>query len=300
MKLFYSCILLFASAFVGTPGVAIAQELPEKSTDSFWRNDPLVKALTSVKSHSLADVAARPEAYRSLPVQMDIQFHETRKGGNPFFTRFTEENYLCFAAWSGESALWKREDYERSHPFLFVDRKSPDLRVLLEAKIYNRIRVTAIVRDVFKGIAYIEVSKAQILDQAVTEATIIHGAKAQKLAHEGDTAGALAEYDRAMRGDIPETAKAQLYIDMAQVFLQRSERDRATAQLENAKKLRPNDASLTKTIDRIKSAPANASMVELLQEIAKPEPAKESGAASRPAAAQAGAVKPAAGAATEK
>lgn len=267
-------------------GAAFAQDLPEKSTDSLWRNDILFKALTSVKPHTLTDLKTRPDAYRGLPVEMEIQFHETRKGGNPFFTRFTDDNFLCFAAWGGEQALWDKEEYQKDFSFLFVDRNSLVFRQVLEAKVYNRLKVTAVTRDVFRGIPYVEVIKAELLSDSMSEAQIIHGAKAKKMAREGDTAGALAEFERAMRGGLPTQSKALMHIDLAQVYLQREDRDSAIAQLENAKKLQPNDLTLAKTIDKIKSTPLNLLKIDGLKEVpAELRDPKNANATSRPAAA---------------
>jgi tetratricopeptide (TPR) repeat protein len=239
-------------------GAASAQDLPEKSTDSLKRHDSLVQLFTSMKTHTLSSVRTKPEAYRALPVQIEIQFHEPRKMGNPFFTRFTEDNYYCFAAWGVEQALWDREEYQKDFPFLFVDRKSVVCRTFVDAKIYDRLRVKAVVRDVFRGIPYVEVTEADVLDDSITEATILHGAKAKKLAKEGDTAGALAEFERAMRGSLADITKAQFHIDMAEVYFQRSERDNAISHLEKAKKLQPEDLAIAHAVEKIQALPAGS------------------------------------------
>ncbi|MFN0207940.1 MAG: tetratricopeptide repeat protein [Planctomycetota bacterium] len=290
MKLSATFLFVASILFVVFGASISAQDMPEKSTDSLHRNDSLFNLFTSVKPHSLTDVRAKPEAYRGLPVQMEIQFHESRSMANPFFTRFTEDNYYCFSAWGIEQPLWDKEEYKKDFAFFFVDRKSIMFRRTLDAKMYNRMRVKATVRDIFRGIPYIEITDADILGGSVTEATIIHGAKAKKLVKEGNTAGALAEYERAMRGDIPEVSKAQFHIDMAEVYIQRSERDNAISQLENAKKLVPTDMSIAIAVDKIKAMPANALRMDEIREVfgqAKAAPANAKltePVASRPAA----------------
>lgn len=278
MKLTLPIALLLFAAPVA------AQDLPEKATDSLWRNDALLKALTTVKPHSLTDIRTRPDAYRGIPVELEIQFHETRKGGNPFFTRFTDDNYLCFSAWGAEQPLWHKEEYQKDFGFLFVDRNSALFRTLLEAKLYSRLKITAQARDIFRGIPYVEVIKAEILDNSISEATIMHGAKAQKLAQQGDTAGSISEFERALRGDMTPLAKAQLHIDLAQVYLQRDDRDNVNLQLDNAKKLQPNDVNLAKSIEKIKNTPLNMLKLDGLKEV--PAELRDNNtqlAASRPA-----------------
>ncbi|MBI3817191.1 MAG: hypothetical protein HY286_00755 [Planctomycetes bacterium] len=277
--------LLTTFVFIVFAAPSFGQDVPEKSTDSIWRNDILLKALTSVKPHTLTDLRARPDAYRSLPVQMDIQFHDTRKGGNPFFTRFSDENYLCFSAWGAEQPLWDQNEYQKDFSFLFVDRNAPEFRTLLEAKVYQRLRVSGVARDVFRGIPYIEIIKAEALDDGMSAAAITHAAKARKLSMQGDTPGAVAEFERALRGAMPAISEAQMRIDLAQVYLQRRERDNAITQLDQAKKLQPKDASLAKSIDKIKDTPLDQLKIEGLREVpAELKDPRQESAASRPAA----------------
>lgn len=247
---------LFALTVLGA--TSVAQDVPETATDSFWRNDGLIKSLTSIKSHTLANVRKSPEAYRGLAIRMEIQFNEFRKNWNPYFTRFTHDNYASFAAWSGEQALWKRDEYTNDFGFFFVSRNSAVTRKVMECKKYDRVNVEVIVRDVFRGIPYIEVMKLDTVDDSLTEATIIAGAKAEKAAEEGDTATALAEFERAMRGHMPKILRAQLYCDIAKVYVQRGDRQAALDKLDKAKSLQPDNAEFAKAIDKVSKEPLPA------------------------------------------
>ncbi len=251
-------------ALVLVSGIALAQhpDIPEKPTDSFARNDSFFRIFTSVKPHTLTSVRKNPESYRDLPVQMEIQFHELRHAKNPFFTRFSADGYLSFAAWGGEQSLWHREDYLNDHPLFFVDRGAPMRRTLLEAKIYDRIRVTAVVRDVFKGVPYLEVTKAEIVDSRLTEATIVAAARAEQAAQEGETASALSFYEQALRGKIPDESKAQLHLDIAQVHLMRADKAAALAQIEAARQIRPDDGSFSVMHEKV-SQMSDADVIEV-------------------------------------
>jgi len=249
--------LLITIALGALAGASFAQQpLPDKTTDSFSRNDLLFDALTKVVPHSLTAVRNAAESYRGLPVEMDLQFHETRKSTNPFFTRFTTESYLCFAAWGAEQALWHREEYENDFAFFFVDRYSQCFRTILEAKPYQRIRVSAVVRDVFRGRPYIEVTKLKITDDSVSEATIFHGAKAQKAMAAGETGAALASYEEALRAKLPSDARARMLADMANVHLVRNDKVNALAALADAKRLVPGDKRYEQAFNEVETAPA--------------------------------------------
>lgn len=242
-------------AVVAFASTSLCQDVPEKAYDSFWRNDLLIRALTTVKEHSLTNIRKKPDSYRGLSVDTEIQFHELRKSSNPFFTRFTDDNYACFSAWGGEQALWHKEEYQNEFLFLFVDRTSLCFRALLECSAYQRLHVKAVVRDIFRGIPYIEVTSIEMIDDSVTEATISHAAKAKKAADAGDTATALAEYERAMRGKLPKILKAEMHCDLADVYLARGDRDNAVAQLEQATKLQPDNAVFAKMVEKASKGP---------------------------------------------
>jgi tetratricopeptide (TPR) repeat protein len=271
MKIFVPTLLALAVFSAST----FAQDVPESATDSFWRNDGLIKALTDVKSHTLTNIRKKPEAYRGLTVRMEIQFHDSRKNCNPFFTRFTNDNFASFAAWGGEQALWKREEYQNDFAFFFVSRNTTMIRTILECDIYHRLQVDAVVRDVFRGIPYIEIMKAELCDDSVTEATIIAAAKAEKASEEGDTATALAEYERAMRGDLSPILKAQMYCDVANVYIRRGDRENALDRLDKAQKLQPNNKDFAKAIEKASKEP-----LPVFRPVRKPE---SESVASRPA-----------------
>jgi tetratricopeptide (TPR) repeat protein len=248
--------ILIVGALFALAATSVAQDtIPEVASDSFWRNDILFNALTTVHEYDLSRIRKKAESFRSLPIELEIQFHETRRGNYPFFTRFTDDNYMCFSAWGGEQALWHREEYADVYQFFFVERKVPAMRTILEAKPYQRIRISAVVRDVFRSMPYIEVTKAELLDDSVTEATIAAAAKAEKASETGDTATALAEYERAMRGNLSKLQKAQMHCDIADVYVVRGERENALSQLEQAKKLQPENAKFAKVLDKASLQP---------------------------------------------
>lgn len=254
-----------------------AQDTPEKTTDSFYKHDPLLRCLVETKPHTLTAVRKSPDAYRGIPVEMEIVFHETRRVGNPFFTRFTADTYVCVAAWGAEQAVWQVEEFKNDFPQLFVDRETaPVLRVFLEAKPFDRIKVTVVVRDVFRGIPYLEIRKAELVEEGnIGEATILHASKGNKAAAAGDHATALQEYERAMRGNLPNDMKVALHADIAECYLRRGDRAGALAQLQRAKDLRPNDAALRTAYEKA-IAPTPAGGTEMVTAKAAPP-------ASRPA-----------------
>jgi tetratricopeptide (TPR) repeat protein len=244
----------FVAAFAAVAGSALCQEVPDTASDSFWRNDMLFNALTSVKEHNLTNIRKKPEAYRGLPIEMEIQFHSTRKANYPFFTRFTDDNYTCFTGWAGEAALWHRAEYQDVFSFFFVERKTPAMRTILEAKMYDRLRVSAVVRDVFRSAPYIEVTKVEIIDES-DEATIVEAAKAEKEAEAENAAAAISHYEKALRGNLPKILRARMYCDVATLYAKRGDKPNALAQLEQAKKLQPDNTKFAELLEKAAQAP---------------------------------------------
>ena len=66
-------------------------------------------SLETPKEVSLGKVLDNPDSFLGVPVEFTVQFHETTKFYNPFFTRFTPDRYVNFAAWADEAALWMAE-----------------------------------------------------------------------------------------------------------------------------------------------------------------------------------------------
>ncbi|HKE01036.1 MAG TPA: hypothetical protein VKE69_08505 [Planctomycetota bacterium] len=244
----------FVLAFALLASPALAQvDLPDETTDSFARNDVLFDSMRSVKSHTLTAIRKRPEGFRSLPVELVIHFHETRKAGNPFFTRFTADSYIGIAAWGAEQPIWRKEEYTNDHPFFFAERRSAVIRKFLEAHTYDRIKITAVVRDIFKGVPYIEIIKAEPLDEKLDEPTIAHAARGRKMAEAGNGKAAVEEYERAFRGDIPADARPYMLVDKGEAHLAKGERDEAIDLMEDALELKPDDPSIQEALKRAKA-----------------------------------------------
>ena len=90
----------------------------------FARELGLAKDPTAPHETTLATLRGNPDAYRNVRVILTLQMNERTNFWNPFFTRFTPDNYVNFSAWGDEQRLWVAAEYGNEFPLFFVDRRS--------------------------------------------------------------------------------------------------------------------------------------------------------------------------------
>ncbi|HET6203115.1 MAG TPA: hypothetical protein VFI25_09985 [Planctomycetota bacterium] len=230
---------------------------------SFARELGLAKDPTAPHPCTLAELRENPEAYRGVRVTLMLQMHERGQFWNPFFTRFAPENYVNFSAWGDEQRLWVASEYESDFPLLFVERRSEMARTILAAATYQRFQATAIVRDTFRGMPWIEVTKLSSLSDRITRGTLVHGARGRKWMDARKWTLAANEFDRAITDDLPDAARVGLLKDLSVCHYARGDRERTRTVLLAAAELNPKDAEV------------NAALESLLLEEEKPLPVEE-------------------------
>lgn len=168
------------------------------------KNDPLLVALTLPRIASLPEVLKSPEAYRGMSVRLVVAFSDHGKLENPFFTRFTTNNYMNFGAWDDNQAIWRKQEYLNSYPLFFVRRGAPVAKQFVEAKRFDRFLVEAIVQDTFRGKPWIEITSARKEESALSMGSLLHLFHASSQAERGNYSLAQGEVGRALQAPLPD------------------------------------------------------------------------------------------------
>jgi hypothetical protein len=170
---------------------------PERPDGGWWDD------VFTERTVTLTKVLASPDAYRDLPINFTVQFHQIAKTGPSFFTRFEPDSWLGFSAWSEDAPLWEKKAYENDFPHLFVRRDGADFRTVNGAAIYDRFSVSGVVRDVIKGKPWIEVTSVRRLPEKMSEGSLVHLVKGLTLRDHRRFDAAAREFQAADADTLP-------------------------------------------------------------------------------------------------
>ncbi len=190
----------------------------------------------------LEKLQADPVGWKDVPVILTLQFGQKYRSFNPFYTRFTPDQYLNFSAWSDGAELWDREQYRKVHPFFFVERNDGFARRLGETATRARFTCRAIVRDVFRGEPWIQVSEVRDEADAVGPEVVRAVLRGHQAFDKGDRDGAIAAYREALARHPGAGAEAAIHRHIARVLWSRQDLGKSKAEIVEALKLNPDDA----------------------------------------------------------
>jgi hypothetical protein len=226
--------------------VGLLALMADRAAGSWW------ETFAEPKQVTLAKVLEDPSAFLGVPVEMTIQFHETTKFFNPFFTRFTPERYVNFAAWGDEAALWMPEDFAASHPLFFVNKGGPDAQKVLGLAPFTRLRVTALTLSTFKGQAWIEILKIKVERKALSRTSLGHIITGDKFAQQDRYNAAIQEYLKAWNADdLPGPARASVAGRLGRAYYETRQVQQARDYLSEAVRLDPEDTESKELLDRV-------------------------------------------------
>jgi len=232
------------------------------------------------KTVSLAKILDDPDAFKAVSVDFVIQFHETTGFFNPFFTRFTPERYVNFAAWGEGQALWMPEDFAESHPLFFVEKQTPMSKAILHAAPFTRFRCTGRVESTFMGRAWISIQKIEEEGTSLTSTALGHIIAGDKFAQQDRYNAAIQHYLKAY-GDkaLPPAAKAAVATRLGQSYLEVHKPLEAQKYLDEAVKLDPENktskALLDKAGARVAGAPAGGPTPEPTEDDGRETPVED-------------------------
>jgi hypothetical protein len=202
--------------------------LPAQETQT-QADTPVVTTLTNIRK--------TPDAYTNVTVQFTVQFASLGKISNPFFTRFTPSEYSNFYAWADEQPLWQRTSYDDVFGNLFYAKTGTQLQEVYGLSTYDRMTVTAVVRNTFQSMPFIEVTSFSKLTDQVNSASLAHMYRGEQLMTERRWQRAIAELTLAPAGNTPATLKAAAYKNLGICHLRIGENTQALSYLEQAKSI---------------------------------------------------------------
>jgi hypothetical protein len=156
------------------------------------------------------DLCARPAEWLGKTVRLQVQYHGAVESWNPYLTRFGSRQYVAAQAWADEQFPWIKEEYDAPAVRVFARRGEACAWALDGAKAGARLEITAVVRDVFLDLPWIEVIQILPLPERITEGTLIHAGKACELMKARSFELAKSELDQAITDDLPARARGEL------------------------------------------------------------------------------------------
>jgi hypothetical protein len=143
-------------------------------------------------------------------VRLTVQISSVLATWDPYLTRFGPGEYIALAGWDDGQFPWQRAAFEAPAVRFFVRRGTALETALAAAPRYRRYEVEVEVRELFREQPWVEVRQVKRLEHALDEGTIIHAARALLLNENGTWSLAVEELDRALAGDLPRKARAEL------------------------------------------------------------------------------------------
>ncbi|MFN6196791.1 MAG: hypothetical protein ACK5BN_23560 [Planctomycetota bacterium] len=186
---------------------------------------------------SLDQIRKVPDAFKNVKVELKLQFASLGRLSNPFFTQFTPQEFANFHAWSSEQPIWREQAYQDVFGMLFMSKSSPQIGELYKLEIYQCLRVTAVVRNVFQGAPWIEVLDFTAIDGQLDTPTLTHLYRGEKFMEQRQWQRAVAELSSANVDTLPEHAARTTLKNLGMCNLRMGSTERAVALLEAASEL---------------------------------------------------------------
>jgi hypothetical protein len=186
---------------------------------------------------TLSQIRKTAEAYQGVWVRFPVQFVSIGTVKNPFFTRFVPSRYANFYAWGGEQPIWRKEEYETPFPLLFLPKTSSQLEELYKLKLYTRLDIIGVVRNVFSGEPWIEVSGFTPKSKRVTTSVLSHLYRGEQFMKKREWGKAISELSLAQGENIPEDMLFAMHRNLAICHLRIGEADVAVRHMQLAMSL---------------------------------------------------------------
>ena len=183
---------------------------------------------------TLSEVRSEPQAFQNVKIGFTVQFASLGRISNPFFTKFTPTDYANFYAWGDEQTIWQQPSYKDVFGMLFLGKLHDDLETLYGLRLYQRIKITGVVRNTFQNIPWIEVLDFEVLGEQLDTAVITHLHRGEKLMAERRWQRAIAELSLAPGEGVPQTAMRAAHKNLGICLLRMGEPEAALGYLTSA------------------------------------------------------------------
>ena len=186
---------------------------------------------------NLSAMRANPDAFQNVKVQFVVQFASLGRIANPFFTKFTPTDFTNFYGWSDTQKLWQEPDYNDVFGMLFLSKTNPQLETLYTMGLYTRMKCTAVVRNTFQDIPWIEVLEFEVLGEKFDTAVLTHLHRGEGLMEQRLWQRAISELSLAPGEGVPPTATQAAHKNLGICLLRMGEPQAAIGYLQSAAKL---------------------------------------------------------------
>jgi hypothetical protein len=208
---------------------------------------------------TLTQVRVEPEAFKNVKVAFTVQFASLGKIANPFFTKFTPTDFANFYAWSDEQPIWQEKAYGDVFGMLFLAKTHPKLEQLYTLRVYQRVRVTGVIRNTFQNTPWIEVTDFEEVDGQLDTAVLSHLYRGEKLMEQRLWQRAMAELSLAPGEGVPQHALRAAHRNLGICLLRMGEPQTAIGYLESAAAMASGrDAEVESLLAIAKSQPEQA------------------------------------------
>jgi tetratricopeptide (TPR) repeat protein len=189
----------------------------------------------STVATTLTAVRSDPDAFRNVKVEFVVQFASLCSLSNPFFTRFTPNEYANLYAWADEQPIWQQGEYENPFGQLFYSKDATKLAEVFALRPYQRLKVQGVIRNTFQNSPWIEVFDFTPVSGAVDTQTLTHLYRGEKFMAERQWQKAIAELNLAPGPNVPASAQKAAYRNMGICHLRVGESDQAVSCLKTAR-----------------------------------------------------------------
>lgn len=207
---------------------------------------------------TLDQVRAEPEAYKNVKVTFTVQFASLGRISNPFFTKFTPTDFANIYAWADEQPIWQEKVYNDVFGMLFLSKSHPKLEELYSLRLYQRIKVTGIIRNTFQNSPWIEISDFEPLKGQLDTAVLTHLYRGEKLMEQRAWQRAIAELSLAPGAGVPVNALRFVNKNLGICLLRMGEPQSAISYLEAAAQMGSNDHEIENLLAIAKTQPEQA------------------------------------------
>lgn len=198
-------------------------------------NKPQGKVVTT----TLEKIRRTPEAYKKVWVEFTVQFATMGRVENPFFTEFVPERYVNFYCWGDNQKIWHKRSFKNVFGMMFMAKAAKQSKDLYDLDCYSRIQVTGLVKNIFQGDPWIEVTKFTPVAGAVNTAALTHMHRGDKAMSQRQWTKAIAQYSMAPADDMPAHVKGELHRGLGKAYLRLGEQQQAVQHIDQAVALIP-------------------------------------------------------------
>jgi len=207
--------------------------------------------LPKERAITLQEIRKNPEGFRNFKVEFVGQFHALERMYVPFFTFFTPEEYVNISAWGDEQDLFDPQDYGDDFAYLFLAKDNTATQQLVRLRRYERFRAEGIVRNIFKGIPWIEIKKLEVeeegrwTDERLTR--MVRGLHAER---QGDWRAAGTEYSMLDVKELPPRGAAEVWKRLGMAQRRTGQTQKAIDSLRESLELRPGDREASEELNQ--------------------------------------------------